>query len=82
MQKQCPRCGIVWEILTTRKPPDVCQGCRARKQTKIGECLIWQGMYAEDLVTPIKEDGTPVLEGIPTCGHSDCVNPSHREENK
>jgi hypothetical protein len=79
VEKQCPRCGIVWEINTTRKPPETCGSCRARKQTKIGDCLIWQGNYAEDMVTPINEDGELVIQGVPTCGHLDCVNSDHRK---
>jgi hypothetical protein len=79
MQKLCPRCGLVWEILLTRKNPDTCQSCRARKQTKIGDCLIWQGNYAEDMVTPIREDGSLVMKGERTCGHQDCVNEAHRK---
>ncbi len=82
MEKQCPRCGIVWEINTTRKTPDACADCRTRKQTRIGDCLIWQGNYAEDLVTPITENGESVIEGIATCGHSDCVLPEHRKVTK
>lgn len=72
----------MWQIDTTRKNPDWCQSCRARKQTKIGECLIWQGNYAEDMVTPINEDGELVVTGEPRCGHSDCVNLDHRKGNK
>ena len=79
MEKQCLRCGLVWAIDTTRKNPDYCQSCRARKQTKIGDCLIWQGNYAEDMVTPITEDGELVVTGEPSCGHSDCVNLDHRK---
>jgi len=82
VEKQCPRCGLIWEINTTRKAPDVCGDCRARKQTKIGDCLIWQGNYAEDLVTPITEDGDLVITGEPTCGHQDCVLPEHRKATK
>lgn len=79
MEKQCPRCGILWEVNTTRKTPDTCGSCRTKKQTRIGDCLIWQGNYAEDLVTPITEDGEPVIQGTPTCGHLDCVLPEHRK---
>ena len=65
---------------SSRKHPDYCQGCRARKQTKIGDCLVWQGNYAEDMITPITEEGKPVVTGKPKCGHYDCVNRDHREE--
>jgi hypothetical protein len=41
--------------------------------------LIWQGNYAEDMVTPINEDGELVMLGIAKCGHLDCVNPEHRK---
>jgi hypothetical protein len=78
--RTCPRCGIVWQVNTTRKPPDVCSSCRARKQTKIGDCLIWQGNYADDMITPITEDGELVVEGVPTCGHNDCVLAEHRRK--
>jgi len=82
VQKQCLRCGLVWEINSTRKNPDYCASCRARKQVKIGECLVWQGNYAEDLITPINEEGLPVVAGESICGNSDCVNPEHRKMKK
>jgi hypothetical protein len=49
---------------------------------KIGECLVWQGNYAEDLITPINEEGLPVVTGESICGNSDCVNPEHRKMKK
>jgi len=45
--------------------------------TKEGKCIPWAGYYAADDVTPLHDDGTPVSPGVRSCGHNDCVNPSH-----
>lgn len=79
--QQCQRCGIVWEVNASRNNPELCQSCRARRQTKIGDCIVWHGLYAEDMVTPITEDGEPVLLGTRSCGNVDCVNANHIEGN-
>lgn len=76
-EQVCVRCGIIWEVNSTRKNNDTCQSCRARKQQKIADCLPWHGGFAEDLVTPVDEDGNEVLPGIRSCGNRDCVNGSH-----
>lgn len=34
-------------------------------------------MFADDEVTPVDDDGVPVLPGVRMCGHTDCVNPDH-----
>jgi hypothetical protein len=39
--------------------------------------LPWHGGFAVDDVTPIDDDGLPVLPGVRACGHNDCVNISH-----
>jgi len=68
-----------WE--PEKKNPKLCPSCRTRKATKIDECIPWQGDFARDFITPIFE-GRPVLEGIRSCGHSDCVNPEHIKDRK
>lgn len=75
--QQCTRCGIVWDVNGSRNNPELCQSCRARRQGKIGDCIVWHGLFAEDMVTPITEDGDEVLPGVRLCGNSDCVQPSH-----
>jgi hypothetical protein len=42
--------------------------------------LPWHGGFAVDDVTPIDDDGFPVLPGVRLCGHNDCVNISHIEK--
>jgi len=32
------------------------------------------------MITPITEDGELVVEGVPTCGHNDCVLAEHRRK--
>jgi len=75
----CTRCGIVWEINATRNNHETCESCRARKVQKVGACLPWHGMFAADMVTPIDDDGTPVLPGKRRCGRLDCIQPTHIE---
>ena len=45
--------------------------------TKQGKCLPWHGGFAADDITPLDDEGKPVLPGVRGCGHNDCVNPSH-----
>lgn len=61
----------------SRKAPENCESCRARRVQVIGKCIVWHGHFASDFVTPIYEDGTEVLPGQRTCGNKDCVQPSH-----
>lgn len=79
--QQCTRCGFIWDVNASRNIPELCQSCRARRQSKIGDCIIWHGLYAEDMVTPIDEAGARVLPGKRRCGKIDCVNPKHIEGN-
>jgi len=78
---QCERCGFEWDLNSTRQKTVLCASCRARKvqtvHTKKGKCLPWHGGFAKDDVTPLDDDGQPVLPGVRSCGHNDCVNPSH-----
>ena len=69
----------MWEVNSSRKPKEYCESCRARKTNKIQDCLIWQGHYDSDQVTPIHDNGNPVMIGKRTCGHADCVNINHLE---
>ena len=77
--QMCLRCGIVWEVNSVRNNQEICYSCRSRKQGKVGDCIIWQGHYSDDFVTPIDDDGNEVLPGKRKCGHKDCVSPSHIE---
>lgn len=81
---QCERCGFKWELLSTRKPTPLCVSCRARRvqtvQSVKGKCYPWHGNFAPDLITPIDEDGEPIILGIRLCGNDDCVNPTHIQE--
>jgi len=70
----CERCGFVMEY---RKRTKLCSDCRARKTSKIDDCIAWQGDFAGDLITPINEFGEPVFTGIRTCPNADCVQPEH-----
>jgi|DEB0MinimDraft_6_1074348.scaffolds.fasta_scaffold01123_19 hypothetical protein len=42
-----------------------------------GKCIPWHGMFARDAVTPVDDDGMPVLPGARICGRKDCVNTDH-----
>lgn len=75
--QMCLRCGWVWEVNVTRNNHDTCESCRARKSQKVRECIVWQGHYASDMVTPIDNEGNVVMPGKKTCGKADCVNPAH-----
>ena len=78
---QCERCGYRWTVSSRRGKVILCASCRARKvqtvHTKEGKCLPWHGGFAGDDVTPLDDYGQPVLPGVRSCGHNDCVNPSH-----
>jgi len=73
----CKRCGIFFIATRNRKAPETCESCRARRVQVVNGCITWHGGFDSDLVTPIYEDGTPVLPGNRTCGNSDCVSPNH-----
>jgi hypothetical protein len=77
MLETCTRCGMVWEINTTRKNHDLCESCRARKRQKVKDCIVWHGHFGSDMVTPVDDDGLEVLPGKRTCGNADCVSPAH-----
>jgi len=47
--------------------------------TEYGRCTPWQGLFTADEVTPVDDDGLPVLPGKRLCGMNDCVNPEHIE---
>lgn len=76
---QCLRCGVTWVETTNRKNSDLCKDCRARKMQKIDGCIVWHGHFAEDMVTPVDDEGNLVLQGRRKCARLDCVNPSHIE---
>ena len=73
----CLRCGWIWEVNESRNVQENCQSCRTRKRTKVDGCIVWQGHYAADLVTPMDEDGEEVLPGYRTCLNKDCINVEH-----
>jgi len=81
-EQKCLRCGIGWEVNSNRKANDYCESCRARRTAKVQDCLPWHGKFAEDLLTPIHDDGTPVMLGRRKCGNSDCCNAQHIERAK
>lgn len=82
----CYRCGTSWVINKRKKRKDrpLCRSCKATKaisiQTGDFRCVPWHGLFAEDLATPLYEDGTEVLPGVRICGNKDCVQPTHIEE--
>lgn len=79
----CERCGFQWELNSTRQKTVLCASCRARKvqtvHTAKGKCLPWHGNFASDDITPVDDNGFPVLPGVRRCGHNDCCNPAHVE---
>lgn len=83
---QCERCGFEWELSSSRQKTILCASCRSKKvqtvHTKRGKCLPWHGYFAADDITPVDENGKPILAGVRRCGHTDCVNPSHIEREK
>jgi len=78
---ECERCGYLWEINAIRKRVNLCVSCRARKvqtvHTGQGKCIPWHGYFARDEMTPVDDDGKPVLPGERSCGRKDCVAPGH-----
>jgi hypothetical protein len=78
----CVRCGMTFEINRKRKKLRMlCESCRVTKATTIqngdSKCLPWHGGFDLDMITPINEDGEPVLPGMRVCGNKDCVQPAH-----
>lgn len=79
---ECERCGHRWDASNARKNVALCSSCRARPArtvyTPAGDrCKPWRGMFDMDEVTPVDDDGIPVLPGWRECGNFDCVNPDH-----
>lgn len=62
-----------------RNQSDRCRSCNAKKQQKVQDCIPWHGHFGMDMVTPIDENGNPILRGKRRCGNLDCVNPKHIE---
>ena len=80
MYQPCVRCGLVRMVQKNRRnSTGLCRSCRAGKQNKIRECMPWHGNFGLDMITPVDEDGVPVLRGKRRCGNLDCVNPKHIE---
>lgn len=78
----CVRCGMTFEVNRKRKKLRMfCESCRVTKATTIqngdSKCLPWHGGFGYDMLTPIDEDGEPVLPGTRICGNIDCVQPLH-----
>jgi hypothetical protein len=40
-------------------------------------CIPWHGMFGPDMLTPVYDDGTPVIAGKRICGNLDCVSTLH-----
>lgn len=82
---QCERCGYEWEVNAVRKDVNHCQSCRARKvqtvHTGKGKCIPWHGHFDRNQVTPVDDDGAPVMPGGRSCGNQDCVAPGHWQPN-
>jgi hypothetical protein len=80
---ECRRCGLRWDSNTARKNVLLCSSCRARKAktvpSGIDKCFPWHGMFGNDELTPVDEEGFPVLPGDRICGRKDCVNVEHIE---
>jgi hypothetical protein len=78
---ECERCGMEWQVASIRRKVILCQSCRAKKvqtvQSPHGKCLPWAGHFAADEVTPVDDEGQPVLPGVRACGKADCVSPRH-----
>lgn len=82
---ECKRCGFRWAASNARKNVELCASCRARPSRTVvsdsgDRCKPWRGMFADDDVTPVDDDGAPVLPGVRMCGHTDCVNEDHIRE--
>ncbi len=80
---ECERCGFRWDSATSNRNNRKCQSCRATRartvNSNLGKCHPWHNDFAEDEITPVDEDGIPVLTGVRKCGKQDCVNPDHVE---
>ena len=73
----CKRCGWTWAVNATRNKHENCLSCRAQKAQRVKDCIAWDGDFAEDLITPITENGDDVMPGARSCDNRDCVNPAH-----
>jgi hypothetical protein len=82
---ECKRCGYRWDATNARKSVELCSSCRARPartviSAELGKCKPWRGLFDADEVTPVDDEGLPFMQGVRSCGKSDCVNPYHVEE--
>jgi len=80
----CAKCGSTFLVNRKRKKLRMfCESCRVRRASTIQngdlKCLPWHGKFDTDMVTPVNENGEPVLPGNRICGNADCVSPSHVE---
>lgn len=81
---ECERCGFRWDATNARKSINLCSSCRARPArtvhtADVGKCKPWRGLFDVDELTPVDDDGVPVMPGSRVCGNLDCVNPDHWE---
>jgi hypothetical protein len=78
---QCERCGFEWAVASVRRRVILCSSCRARKvqtiHSDLGKCLPWHGHFGSDEITPVDDDGEPILPGVRACRNNDCVSPKH-----
>lgn len=81
----CIRCGIDdfgagISRRVNRGDEQLCAACVAKPTTRVmykGEmCHPWDGLH-DDWDNPITASKQPYMPGIRTCGHVDCVRPSH-----
>jgi hypothetical protein len=77
----CERCGYEWNVNSIRKNSRLCSSCRAHKvqtvHTAHGKCLPWHGNFAPDQITPVDDEGFPILPGLRLCNNRDCCAASH-----
>lgn len=78
----CYKCGKTFAVNRKRRKLRMhCESCRVNKASTIQQgdlkCLPWHGHFASDMLTPVDENGEPVLPGERICGNVDCVSPSH-----
>jgi hypothetical protein len=81
LKNTCNRCGFIWNIRQPRFVDGLCSSCLAKQEKVLRTgrlaCQPWQGRFARDDVTPVNQNGEPVLPGHRLCKNSDCVNPKH-----
>lgn len=81
----CERCGFTYvfhrRYFTRTMEWWLCASCKAQPMQicRYGDdwCKPWQGDFDIDLLVCLDERGKPVMLGLRSCGHWDCVRPEH-----